>query len=73
MPSTRGISDQRQYDEGRSSAVGGGESSEWTEDPDTPLEDRSKQELYNRAEQLNLSGRSLMNKRELIEAIRGRS
>lgn len=73
MPSTRNSRDQRQYDEVRSSAVGSGESSEWTEDPDTPLEDRSKQELYNRAEQLDLSGRSLMNKRELIEAMRGRS
>ena len=41
-----------------------------TGNPDTRLEDRSRQELYNRAKQLNIDGRSKMAKGELIEAIR---
>jgi hypothetical protein len=34
------------------------------------LEDRNRQQLYERAQQLNISGRSKMGKWELIEAIR---
>jgi plasmid stabilization system protein ParE len=41
-----------------------------TGNPQRPLEERSKQELYNRARQLELQGRSKMNKADLIEAIR---
>lgn len=46
--------------------------SQGTGNPNTPLEDRTKQELYNRAKQLNIAGRSSMNKAELIRAIRKR-
>jgi hypothetical protein len=41
-----------------------------TGNPNTRLENRTKQELYNRARQLNIHGRSKMNKSELIDAIR---
>ena len=41
-----------------------------TGNPTHPLEERSKQELYNRAQELNIQGRSKMNKQELVQAIR---
>ena len=43
-----------------------------TGNPRTPLEDRSKQELYNRAKELHIQGRSTMNKSQLVAAIRKR-
>jgi plasmid stabilization system protein ParE len=43
-----------------------------TGNPNRPLEDRSKDELYNRAKELGIRGRSKMNKDELIDAIRDR-
>lgn len=45
-------------------------SSQGTGNPGTSLEDRSKQELYNRAKELGIAGRSKMTKEELIDAIR---
>lgn len=44
--------------------------SKGTGNPNSPLESRTKQELYNRAGQLNIKGRSKMTKSELITAIR---
>jgi len=44
--------------------------SQGTGNPNTPLESRTKQELYNRARQLNIKGRSKMSKAELVTAIR---
>ena len=41
-----------------------------TGNPGRSLEDRSKEELYNRAKDLGISGRSKMKKGELVEAIR---
>ncbi|MDV6315747.1 Rho termination factor N-terminal domain-containing protein [Idiomarina sp. HP20-50] len=41
-----------------------------TGNPNTKLEHRTKDELYNRAQQLDIDDRSQMNKEELIEAIR---
>lgn len=41
-----------------------------TGNPNSPLESRTKQELYNRASQLNIKGRSKMTKAELVTAIR---
>jgi len=48
-----------------------------TSNPNTDLKSRSppllrKEELYNRAKQLHIAGRSRMTKRELAEAIRHR-
>ncbi|QDV71773.1 hypothetical protein Poly24_55130 [Rosistilla carotiformis] len=43
-----------------------------TGNPNTPLEDRTVDALRNIASNLNISGRSKMRKRELIEAIRSR-
>ena len=41
-----------------------------TGNPNRSLEDRSRQELYNRAKRLDIDGRSKMNKGELVQAIR---
>ena len=41
-----------------------------TGNPQRALEERTKQELYNRARQLEIQGRSKMSKADLIEAIR---
>ncbi|MCC5880172.1 MAG: Rho termination factor N-terminal domain-containing protein [Idiomarina sp.] len=43
-----------------------------TGNPNTPLDQRTRQELANRAAQLDISGRSKMNKSELVAAIRKR-
>ena len=43
-----------------------------TGNPNAQLEDRSVQELRNRAAQLDISGRSRMRKAELVAAIRKR-
>lgn len=44
--------------------------SQGTGNPSTPLAKRSRQELYNHAKELNISGRSRMRKQELVNAIR---
>lgn len=44
-----------------------------TGNPTRSLEDRSKDELYNRAKELDIEGRSHMNKEELVQAIRRKS
>ncbi len=41
-----------------------------TGNPNEPLEARTKQELYNRAKELDIEGRSKMDKKELVRAIR---
>lgn len=41
-----------------------------TGNPNQSLEDRSKDELYNKAQDLNIEGRSDMSKEELAKAIR---
>lgn len=41
-----------------------------TGNPKRSLDDRSKDELYNRAKELGIEGRSKMNKDELVRAIR---
>jgi plasmid stabilization system protein ParE len=47
-------------------------SSQGTGNPNTRLEERTYRELYNRAKELNISGRSKMKKHELVAAIRKR-
>ena len=46
------------------------ESAQGTGNPNARLENRTKEELYNRAKELDISGRSSMTKDELIGAIR---
>jgi hypothetical protein len=41
-----------------------------TGNPRYSLQDRSRDELYNKAKELNIEGRSKMNKDQLVEAIR---
>ena len=43
-----------------------------TGNPKRGLESRTKQELYNRARELKVEGRSRMDKDELVRAIRGK-
>lgn len=43
-----------------------------TGNPHVSLSDRSRDELYNRARELDISGRSKMTKAELVDAIRDR-
>jgi hypothetical protein len=43
-----------------------------TGNPNKPLEQRTKRELYNRAKDLGIERRSTMSKPELIEALRRR-
>lgn len=50
----------------------GNRSTQGTGNPNQSLEERSKKELYNRAKDLNISGRSQMSKSELVSAIRDR-
>jgi plasmid stabilization system protein ParE len=47
-------------------------STQGTGNPNTSLEARSKQELYNRAKEMQIEGRSGMSKGELVDAIRRR-
>ena len=49
------------------------ETTQGTGNPNTSLEERTKDELYNRARELGVEGRSKMRKSELVEAIRSRS
>jgi hypothetical protein len=46
--------------------------SKGTGNPNRSLEDRTKQELYNRAKSLDIAGRSKMSKSELAKAIRSK-
>ena len=43
-----------------------------TGNPNKSLEERTRRELYNRAKQLHIDGRSTMTKAELVRAIRKR-
>ena len=59
---------KKRREEGRTKS--GKKSTSGTGNPTHSLEDRSKQELYNRAKELDIDGRSKMNKEDLVEAIR---
>jgi hypothetical protein len=65
----RTVNKQRR-EEGRTKS--GRKTTSGTGNPNVGLQDRSKQELYNRARQLGVSGRSTMTKSELVDAIRRR-
>lgn len=64
----RTVNKQRRT-EGRTDNV----TTQGTGNPNRALEERSRDELYNRAKQLGVAGRSKLNKSELIEAIRNSS
>ncbi|QDU37721.1 hypothetical protein Mal4_20380 [Maioricimonas rarisocia] len=61
----RTVNKQRR-EEGRTS----NETTQGTGNPNQSLEDRSRKELYNRAQELEIEGRSKMTKDQLIQAIR---
>jgi hypothetical protein len=58
-------------EEGRTKS--GRKATSGTGNPTTSLEERSRQELYNRAKELHIEGRSRMDKKELVRAIRKRA
>ncbi|MCM2369248.1 Rho termination factor N-terminal domain-containing protein [Aporhodopirellula aestuarii] len=57
---------KRRREEGRTP----NQTTQGTGNPNTPLEDRTVDELQNRAAELNIEGRSKLKKAELVEAIR---
>jgi hypothetical protein len=57
-------------EEGRTKS--GRKTTSGTGKPTTSLEERTRRELYNRARQLHIEGRSKMDKQELVRAIRKR-
>ena len=63
----RTVNKQRR-EEGRTQS--GKQSTSGTGNPNTKLEDRTKEELQNRASELGIEGRSSMSKDELVRAIR---
>lgn len=63
----RTVNEQRR-EEGRTE----NETTEGTGNPNTPLDERTVDELRNRAEELDVEGRSDMTKDELVSAIRER-
>jgi plasmid stabilization system protein ParE len=65
----RTVNRQRR-EEGRTRS--GKKSTSGTGNPNRSLEERSKQELYNRARDLGIEGRSAMSKDDLVRAIRRR-
>ena len=60
---------QHRREEGRTAS----NTTSGTGNPNMALEDRTKEQLYNRAKELEISGRSSMSKGELVSAIRRRS
>lgn len=46
------------------------ETTQGTGNPNLPLDERTKNELYNRAKEIGIEGRSKMDKAELVKAIR---
>lgn len=63
----RTVNAQRR-DEGRTP----NDSTQGTGNPNTRLEDRTRRQLYNRAKELDIDGRSGMSKSQLVRAIRQR-
>lgn len=63
------VVNKRRREEGRTPNV----TTQGTGNPNLPLEKRTKRELYNRARQLDIPGRSSMAKDELVVAIRDRN
>ena len=57
-------------EEGRTKS--GRKTTSGTGNPNTSLEERTRQELYNRAKELHIQGRSRMTKQALMRAIRKR-
>ena len=64
----RTVNKQRR-EEGRTKS--GRKTTSGTGNPNLALEDRTREELYNRAKELDIEGRSQMDKRQLARAIRG--
>ena len=60
---------ERRREEGRTP----NRTTQGTGNPNERLEERTRDELYNRAKELGIAGRSRMSKAELVDAVRDRS
>lgn len=62
--------ERRRKGETKGETKGDPQRTEGTGNPNSSLESRTKAQLYNRAAELDIDGRSEMSKQELVEAIR---
>jgi hypothetical protein len=62
------IVNKRRREEGRTPNV----RTQGTGNPNLPLEERTRDELYNLAKEMNIHGRGEMTKGELVDALHGR-
>ena len=61
------------YSKSKAAAIANAQANDNVDHDSTPLEDRTKDELYEQAQELDIEGRSDMSKDELIEAIRDKN
>lgn len=61
------------YSKSKAAAIANAQANDSIDHDSTPLEDRTKGELYEQAQELDIEGRSDMNKDELIKAIRDKN
>ena len=60
------------YSKSKAAAISNAEANDDIDRDSRPYEERTKDELYDQAQELDIEGRSDMTKDELIEALRGR-
>lgn len=61
------------YSKSKAAAIANAQANDSVDHNSTPLEDRTKDELYEQAQELDIDGRSDMTKDELIDAIRDKN
>lgn len=61
------------YSKSKAAAIANAQANDNVDHDSTPLEERTKDELYEQAQELDIDGRSDMSKDELIEAIRDKN
>ena len=61
------------YSKSKAAAIANAQDNDNVDHDSTPLEERTKDELYEQAQELDIDGRSDMSKDELIEAIRDKN
>ncbi|NNC47402.1 MAG: Rho termination factor [Sphingomonas sp.] len=61
------------YSKSKSAAIANAQANNSVDHDSTPLEDRTMEDLYEQAQELEIEGRSDMTKDELIEAIRDKN
>ena len=61
------------YSKSKAAAIDNAQANDSIDHDSTPFEDRTKDELYEQAQELDIEGRSDMTKDELIKAIRDKN